>query len=172
MSAYTYLRDIAGKIIEYVGLVISSGSSDAGKLVALDDSGRLDMSVMPTGVGADIVSAAATEALADGDFVNLYDNSGTPSVRKADATTNGKPANGFVLSSFASGATVQVYKRGLNSHLTGLTCGQIMFLATTAGQATPTAPSGSANLVQEIGECTSATTIDFAPKKSVTKATT
>ena len=123
---------------------------------------------MPSGIGADVVSLPATEALAAGDFVNIYDNSGTISVRKANATDATKPANGFVKSAVASGANATVYFEGINNALTGLTVGSQYFLSTTAGAITTTAPSTSGNIVQYIGTPHATTAIRFEPEAPVT----
>jgi len=138
----------------------SAGAGDSGKLAALDGSGRLDSTMMPTGVGADTKTIPASEGLSAGDFVNVWNDSGTVKVRKADATTSGKEAHGFVLASVTSGNDATVYFEGANTSVTGMTGGPV-FLATTAGQATGTAPSGSGNVVQRIGVAVLATEINF-----------
>lgn len=138
----------------------SAGAGDSGKLPALDASGKLDTSFMPTGIGADTASVSASEALAAGDLVNIWNSSGTAKARKADATTAGKEAHGFVLTSVSSGATATVYFEGSNTGVTGLTPGK-QYLSTTAGLATSTAPSTAGNVVQVVGYATSATVINF-----------
>lgn len=138
----------------------SAGSGDSGKLPALDGSGKLDNSFMPTGIGADTASITASEALSAGDLVNVWDSAGTFKVRKADATTAGKEAHGFVLSSVSSGASATVYFESSNTGKTGLSPGK-QYLSTTAGGCTTTAPSGSGNVVQIVGIATSATAMNF-----------
>lgn len=137
----------------------SAGAGDSGKVVALDGSGKIDSTMMPVGVGADTASIQASENLAAGDFVNIWDSTGAK-VRKADATTSGKEAHGFVLSSVTSGNNATVYFEGTNTGVTGQTPGQV-FLSTTAGLSASTAPSGSGNVVQRIGVAVSATAINF-----------
>lgn len=137
----------------------SAGAGDSGKLVALDGSGRIDSTMMPVGVGADTATITASEALAAGDFVNVWNSSGAK-VRKADATTSGKEAHGFVLSAVSNGNPATVYFEGTNTGVTGQTPGPV-FLSTTAGTATSTAPSGAGNIVQRIGFATGATAINF-----------
>lgn len=144
----------------------SSGSGDSGKLPALDASGKLDSSMMPVGIGADVKILPATEALSAGDFVNVYNASGTPSCRKADATTSGKRCHGFVLSAVSNGANATVYFEGTNNQVSGMTAGDV-FLSTTAGAATATAPSASGNLVQNLGVATSATEINFESQQPI-----
>lgn len=142
------------------GKVVSAGAGDSGKLPALDASGRLDSSVLPVGIGADTAQIVASEALAAGDLVNIYDAAGTVKVRKADATTAGKEAHGFVLNAVANSATATVYFEGSNSSVTGKTAGR-QYLSTTAGTCSSTAPTGSGNVVQIVGFATSSTVINF-----------
>lgn len=138
----------------------SAGAGDSGKLPALDAAGKLDNSFMPTGIGADTQSIVSSENLAAGDLVNVWNDSGTPKVRKADATTAGKEAHGFVLSAVTAPAAATVYFEGNNAQVTGLTAGP-QFLSTTPGIATVTAPSGSGNVVQRVGFATAATNLNF-----------
>lgn len=137
----------------------SAGAGDSGKTVILDGSGKIDSTMMPTGVGADTATITASEALSAGDLVNVHNSTGAK-VRKADATTSGKEAHGFVLSSVSNGASATVYFEGSNTGVSGLTPGR-QYLSTTAGLATATAPSGSGNVVQVVGFATSATALNF-----------
>ena len=141
------------------GKTTSTGAGDSGKLVALDGSGRIDSTMMPVGIGADTATITTSEALSAGDFVNVWNSTGAK-VRKADATVSGKEAHGFVLSAYGSGAPASVLFEGSNTGVTGQTPGPV-FLSTTAGIATSTAPSGSGNVVQRIGFAVSATAINF-----------
>lgn len=137
----------------------SVGESDAAKIVKLDGSGRIDSTMMPVGMGPDTAIINATEALAAGDFVNVYNSSGAK-CRKADATSSGKEAHGFVLSSVNKDANATVYFEGTNTGVTGMTPG-VVFLSATAGLATGTAPSSAGNVVQRLGVAVSATAINF-----------
>jgi hypothetical protein len=137
----------------------SAGAGDAGKVVALDASGRIDPTMMPVGIGADTASITTSEALAAGDLVNIHDSAGAK-VRKADATTAGKEAHGFVLSAFGSGVAATVYFEGTNTAVSGLTPGP-QFLQTTAGTAGSAAPAAAGNVVQRVGIATSATALNF-----------
>ena len=94
---------MAGVISELEALVTSAGAGDAGKIPALDATGKLDNSLMPVGIGADSKILPASENLAAGDLVNVWNDSGTAKARKADATIAGKEANGFVLSAVTLG---------------------------------------------------------------------
>lgn len=138
----------------------NSGAGDAGSVVARGADGRIAMADMPTGIGADTMSIQASEALASGDYVNLHEASGAFRVRKADATTAGKEAHGFVLASVASGAQATVYFEGTNTQVTAQSPGRV-FLQTTPGKGGPVAPTGSGNAVQCIGLGAAATAVNF-----------
>ena len=159
MAGNKYFKNNSGTLTEEAAIQTSAGATDAGKIVALDATGKLDNSMMPVGIGADTQSVAASEDLAAGDFVNVYNSSGAK-CRKADASTAGKEASGFVLANVTSGNSATVYFEGTNTQVTGMTPGAV-FLSTTPGIATSTAPSASGNVVQRIGFATSATTINF-----------
>ena len=138
----------------------SAGAGSSGQVVALDGSGRIDSTMMPVGIGADTATIVASENLAAGDLVNVWNDSGTAKVRKADATTAGKEAHGFVLSAVSSAASATVYFEGTNTAVTGRTPGK-QYLSVTAGSTSTTAPSGAGNVVQIVGFATSATAINF-----------
>lgn len=168
MAAKKFLRFVNNAIAEVLGVQASTGAPNAGDIPALDDSGRLDMSMMPVGIGADTAVIAASEALAAGDFVNVWNSTGAK-VRKADATVAGKEAHGFVLAAVSSGANATVYFEGTNTQVSGQTPGPV-FLQTTAGTAGNAAPSASGNVVQRLGVATSATSINFEGGVPVTLA--
>lgn len=146
----------------------SAGAGDAGKIAQLDSAGKIDMTMMPVGVGADSASITTSEALSAGDFVNIHNSAGAKA-RKADATVAGKEAHGFVLTGVGSGAAATVFFEGTNTGVTGQTPGPV-FLSTTAGQAAAAAPSGSGNVVQRIGFAISATAINFQSQPPITLA--
>lgn len=160
-----YLDNENGILTQKDAVDESAGAADAGEIVKLNADGKIDETMMPTGIGADTSTIEASENLADGDFVNIFDSSGAK-VRKADATgaNAGKMAHGFVKAAVTSGQDATVYFEGTNDHVTGLTPGNV-YLGTTAGQATGTAPSGTGQTVQRLGVATSATSInvEFGP---------
>ena len=144
---------------EIEAIISSAGAGDAGKVPALDASGRLDSSFMPVGIGADTKVVTTSENLAAGDFVNLYDNAGTLTARKADASSAsaGKRAHGFVLAASTSGNDAEVYFEGPNTQLSGLTAGTMYALSHSSpggvvalGSATTTA----GHILQELGIAT------------------
>jgi len=144
----------------------SAGAGDAGKLAMLDAAGKLDVTFMPVGIGADTASIVASENLVAGDFVNVWNDGGVAKIRKADATTAGKEAHGFVLAGVASAASGTVYFEGTNTQLSGLTPGP-QWLSATAGRCTATAPSSTGNSVQRVGFAISATAMNFQSQPPV-----
>lgn len=160
MAINKYLTNSNGFPTEILAPATSGGAADAGKLPALDGNGKLDQTFMPTGIGADTATIVASEALAAGDYVNIWNNAGAFNVRKADATTLGKNAHGFVLAAVASSANAVIYFEGTNNQVSGQTPGAV-FLATAAGAGTATPPSASGNVVQVLGYAVSATAVNF-----------
>jgi hypothetical protein len=159
MAAKKFLRLVSGVLTEIFGVQTSAGAGNAGDIVALDDNGRIDSSMMPVGFAAETISLPATENLAAGDFVNIYDNAGTTSVRKADASGGvAKRADGYVLAAVTSGNNATVYYGNLNNQKSGMTKGAAQYLSgTTPGATTETPPSTAAYIVQRVGKATSAT---------------
>ncbi|KQO38093.1 hypothetical protein ASF19_20170 [Acidovorax sp. Leaf84] len=168
MAAKKFLRLIAGGFAEVLGIVTSAGAANAGDIPALDDNGRLDNSLMPVGIGADTKVVVTSEALAAGDWVNLWNSTGLKA-RKADATVAGKEAWGFVLSAVTNGGNATVYFEGTNNQVSSQTVGPV-YLQTTAGQGGATVPSSAGNIVQMLGVALSATEVNFERGTPVTLA--
>jgi hypothetical protein len=164
--AEKFIELVNGEFVENEGLVSSAGAADAGKIPALDSAGKLDSTLMPSGIGADTKSIVASENLAAGNFVNIYNDAGTPKVRKAD-NSNGRRAHGFVLSAFSSAATATVYLDGSNTAVTGKTPGAVQFLG-TGGASVETAPTSG--LSQQVGFAVTATDVKFDNRMPVTLA--
>lgn len=195
MAAPRFLNLISGRIKQVVALISSTGSADGEKIVATDTTGKLhdsvmgaattgnsvvvktlpdgtlDPSIMPTGTGADVKILPASEALAAGDLVNIWTDSGTAKVRKADATAEGKEAVGFVKAAVALNGSASIYLEGRISGFTGLVAGNRLYLsAATPGQAVAVPPSAAGNVVQWVGDAVSDTEIDFEKANPVTVA--
>lgn len=151
------------------GTANPTGAADAGKTLLLDASGRIASTAMPVGIGADTASLPASEALAAGDLVNIWNDAGTAKVRRADAAMAGKEAHGFVLAAAGSGAQATVYFEGTNTQMTGLTPGAL-FLSVTAGKAQASAPAGAGQVVQRVGFAVSATALNFQSSQPVVLA--
>lgn len=170
MPAKSFARRVQGVWKEFLATVVSTGSANAGDVVGLDDTGHLDPSVMPIGYGTDVKVLTASEALSATNLVSVWNNAGTESVRKADASAEGKPANGYVLDAATSGGAVTVYFGRKITGLTGIVPGQRYYLATTPGGFTATPVSGSGKIDQFIGTGVSASEIAFEPDDYVVKA--
>lgn len=161
-----YLENNGGQIREVQPVTTSAGAGDATKIAQLDATGKWDITLMPSGLGVPTVSLTASETLAAGDVVNIWNNSGTANVRKADCS-NGRRAHGYVLSGASSSTTATVYVQDNLTGLSGLTPGAAYYLSTT-GAISTTAPSTSGQISQEIGTAISTTVISFIPKQPIT----
>ena len=164
-----FLTDQSGEIKEERAINVSTGAGDADKLGRLDGAGKWDITMMPAGFGEDSISLATFENLSAGDWVNVFDDSGTVKLRKADATTTGKGATGFVKVASTSPAVNTIFFEGVNAGNSALTEGVTYWLSTTAGGETTTAPSASGNIVQKVGRSLSATEIAFEPSNPIEK---
>ncbi len=133
----------------------SGGSSDSGKIIKLDSNGKIDISLLPAGIGEDAIEIATFEDVSAGDFVNIFDNGGNVAVRKADKS-NGRDANGFVLESAVAPVPVKVFFEGTNSQLSGLSIGERYYLD-TAGAVTNVPTTTTGELHQYLGKAFSAT---------------
>jgi len=166
---YLKLNTSTGDIEQQSALDTSSGAGSAGKIIAANSSGSLDVSFLPAGVGLQTITATASESLSAGDSVNIFLNASTKSVRKANATDATKPSMGFVLQSYTSSATATIYLSGKNASVpigsfTTADLGKKVFLSTTAGGYTVTPPSTTGNLVQHLGyvvDVGSTVTVDY-----------
>lgn len=143
----------------------SAGAGDAHKILRTDSAGKIDETFMPDGIAADTTVLNASENLSAGDQVNLWNDGGTMKVRKANATDNSKPSDGFVKSSVTSGDPATVYHGGIVSGLSGLTLGADYFLSKTSGGGVTADVSGhtsAGNVIQRVGKARSATEIVYA----------
>lgn len=157
-----YMANNSGRLKEVSGLNVSAGAGDANKIIETNSSGLLDVSMLPVGVGPEVVVVPASENLTAGDFINLHNNAGATNARKADATNNSKPAHGFVLAGVTAPANATVYLvSNINTQKSGLTPAADYWLSTTPGAVTNTAPSASGNIVQFLGRAKSATELPF-----------
>ena len=166
--AQGFIAVVSGKLKQVFAIVTSAGAGDSGKIPALDASGKLDASFLPTGVGSNTVVATASEALAAGDFVNLYNNTGALGARKAD-NSNNREAWGYVTAAVSSSGSATVYRLNtVNASRTGLTAGSEYWLGTAGGVInTPLDPVTDAGKTsQYLGIAKSTTelaTVEFPP---------
>lgn len=160
MSANKYLGWDATlkRVKEVLFTVISAGVANANQGVGLDATGHIDVSVLPVGLGPTVVVLPASENLAAGAFVNIFDSgAGVMKVRNAIATAFASRAQGFVLAAVISGANATVYSNEINTSLSGLTPGDYFLSDTTSGAATLTPPTAATRIIQRLGNYVSAT---------------
>lgn len=167
MAANKYISNASGIKTEVQANDTSAGVGDAGKIVALNSSGVIDSTMMPPGSEVQARAIPASENLTAGDFVNLWNDAGTLKARKADGDSVTTQAHGYVLNNVTSPANATVYlSEGINTALAGLTAGTTYYLSTTAGGVTSTAPSGSGDIVQEVGVAISATELSVSLERN------
>ncbi len=160
------LQLVGGRVTQVPAVDTGGTAAAAGKVIAADSTGRLDPSLLPTGVGADTFSGTAAEALAAGDMVAITSGG----IRKASAGTTGSDVDGFVLSAVTNGGTALVYLEGRNTALTGLTVGARYYLSETAGQVTATPVSGAGKKHQYLGRAITTSSLAFEPDDSIVLA--
>lgn len=171
MAGNKYIKLASGELAEEISVQASAGAGDAGKIPALDSSGRLDTTMMPTGVVADVALMPASENLSAGDFVNVFANTGAQNARKADASGGlAKRCHGFVLNSVTAPANATVYFEGSVSGLSGLTPGATYYLTSTAGTANTLGPVTAGHIHQNLGVAISNSAISFEPQRPVVLA--
>ena len=108
--------------------------------------------------GPVVFQAKASEALTKGDVVYISGVSGqTPTVGKADADDSSKmPAFGLVQADTSLNNTCTVVTFGTfieyDTSTPGWSLGDTLYVSTTAGSLTNTAPTGESSLVQNIGK--------------------
>lgn len=163
-----YISLLNGIDTEVEATVIGGNVSKAGDIVALDASGRLDESVMPVGIGADVASVVAAETLQAGRLVYI-NASGQAAL--ASAAVSGFAAKGFVRETYNSAQTAMVYFEGRLTGLTGLTPGARYYLSdATPGTVTNTPVSGTGKKHQFIGCAIDATSISFEADDYIVRA--
>ena len=175
---YIAIDPATGRLKEEQAAQTSAGAGDANKVPRLNANGKIDDTMLPAlGVASRTINAS--ENLAAGDKVNIYDNSGTEAVRKANASDVTKPCHGYVKDAVTSGNPATVYTDGQNTaypigSFVAADVGATVFLSTTGGQVTKTPPAATGNLLQRIGEIVEVTAtnlvIRFSPDQGITRA--
>lgn len=156
---YLNRDETTGRIAEVEGTVTGGTVAQAGDIVALDETGRIDPSLLPVGIGADVAIVPAGEALSAGDFVYIAAD-GT--ANRAVADVGGFDAIGFTLDSVTAGADTTVYFEGRNTSLTGLMVGARYYLSdVTPGGLTSTPVIGAGKRHQFLGKAITAESLSF-----------
>jgi len=164
-----YIALLNGVEQEIEGTVIGGTNAQGGDLVALDNTGRIDTTILPVGVMADTYSGTANEALSAANPFVYVRPDGT--VANASAASGGNPAIGFVLTNVASAGTATVYFEGRVTGLSGLTVGARYYLSDSVpGGTTATPVSGTGKLHQYLGRAVTDTTIAFEADDHIVRA--
>lgn len=154
-----YLKEDNGQITEQPAAT-AGGAGNENQIPELDGNGLLPLTMMPVGVGPDTATIVASENIAAGDFVHIWNDGGTPKIRRALADTTAMLADGFVLQPVISGDGGLVYFEGRNTAVVGKTPGTVYYLSdVTPGGVTDTAPTLGNHYVQRIGKAYSATAL-------------
>lgn len=166
--AETFLKLDSGTMRSVESTAGTGGTADANKIFHLDGAGKIPVEVLPAGAGPDIFNAEASEALSAGNYVNLWNDSGTAKVRKAD-NTNSRPAHGFVRATVANAATASVYPiHAPNPNAPTGTIGARAYLGTAGGViTTPLDEESSSNdgyIHQYLGFYTSTSRLEGADR--------
>jgi hypothetical protein len=169
MPADRILARTGGNLTEYVPAT-AGGGGDANKVAALDGTGRFALGMMPIDVVDEVESMVASEALAAGAWINVFDaGAGVFKVRNADGNAS-KPVHGFVRAAILSGATGNVFFEGINDAVTGVTPGDLYLSVSVPGGFQAAVPTVAGQLVQRVGIGLSATEIKFQPRAPITLA--
>lgn len=157
-----YLDLISGRPTRVTPLTTSAGAADAAKVVQTNGAGVIDITLLPSGIGADSVTVLTSAALTAGQLVNVYNNAGTANVRPAIATGMATEYHGYVIAAFASGVQATVYFDDANTAVSALTPGVQWLSAATAGGVSATAPNTPGQISQRVGVATSATLLHMS----------
>lgn len=166
--AQGFLARVSGRLQQVFATVVSNGAANSGDIVALGTDGRLDETLMPLGIGANIVVAEASEAISAGRFVNLFYDTGVLKMRLAD-NSNLRPAWGYVRESITADTAGSAYRiNTTNANMSALTPGADYWLGVAGGVIdTPlNAETDTGKVDQYLGVAASATelvTVEQAP---------
>jgi len=155
------LENGKAKLVE--ATTVSTGVAEAGDIIATDSTGKIDISLLPSGIGADVAMIEASGDISGGSYIQIFENLGSPEIRLAD-NSNGRNADGFIIDAVTDGNLATVYFEGSNTGLTGLTVGSRQYLGLNGlPTETPLDPNNPANvgkIHQFLGKAINATTIN------------
>lgn len=146
------IGDTAG--VAFVAATITAGTG----ISVTNGAGSITIAV--TGAPAIDIVTVAQQILLAGDLVRFVDNGGTPNVQKADSNDTARQGPvGFAIAAAAAAAAVTVRTAGEASVPAALfdsapavaNVGQRVFMSTTPGQVTLTAPTATGDVVQRVG---------------------
>lgn len=161
MPSPRYLALLGANKSEVPALQVSTGASDADKIVATGADGRLDRSMLPDDPG---VLLPASENIAAGALINIWNDAGTAKIRNADASGGvAKQAHGYAPDPITSGATgLAVLGDEVITGLSSITPGASYYLSgTTPGAFSTTPPSTGGHIRQFVGVGITASELNF-----------
>jgi hypothetical protein len=119
------------------------------------------------GVGIGTRALMASEALSNGDLVNVWSDAGVPKIRRATAASKGYDASGWVAAGCGAGEMATLNFGGVNTSASSLTPGPL-WLSTVAGMTQVSAPTGAGHVVQLVGFAFSSSDFMFQPQIPIT----
>lgn len=139
-----------------------SVSIDSGGIITLSPNSIINSSPNDLNVSGETISLTAGENVVFGDICYIKSDG---KMWKADANASGKfPAQFMAASIIAADATGIFFVKGIaRNDAWTLTLGGALYLSTTAGGITQTAPSSTNDCIQVLGFALSATNILFNP---------
>lgn len=158
MANGEFLSLESGKKVLKTAINVSTGVPDANKIIQTGPDGLIDPSFLPA---SGVKTITAFEALAAGDYINIFDNGGAANVRLADAA-NQRQAHGYVLAAYSALDLATIYFDGGNSQESGRTIGERQYLG-AAGASTETPVVASGSIHQYLGVASAVTEVCFEP---------
>lgn len=156
------------KRLEVEATVVSAGAGNAGDIVALDDDGLIDESMLRE---SEQITRTASEAIANLAAVNVFDDTGTAKARNADASAWATRCTHFAVKGpyILNDAAILIAEGKLGGFV-GLTIGEPVFLSETSGTITQTPVTTSGAIWQQLGVATSATEIRIEIGEAIIRA--
>ena len=158
MAAPKYNAYVNGKFKQITAAVVGGGGS-IDMIPALNGAGQFDATMLPS---APTTTALASELIAAGSLVNIWNDTGVSKVRNADNTgaASSKSADGFAPTQILSGAVgTVVLSDGIVGGL-ALTEGNDYYLG-VAGAVIDNPPTATGECSQAVGKALTATTLAF-----------
>jgi hypothetical protein len=164
IKAYNNAAPLDGQLLigNTAGVSFDAATLTAGTGISITN-GAGTITIAATGaasaVAIDVVSTAQ-QALLTGDLVRYVDNAGTPNVQKADSNDTARQGPvGFATAGVSAAASVTIRIAGEASVAAGrfdaapsaADVGSRVFMSTTPGQVTLTAPTATGDVVQRVG---------------------
>lgn len=157
MTKYIRLDRNSGNLVESEAVIVSEGPLSSSKLVALNEVGKLDKSLIPSEVLQIYIESTAGENILDGDIVYINDNLAYKASR-LNSNIHNYPI-GISCNSAQTGQGVVVLVSGIKSMDSwNLNPGQPVFLDLD-GSMTQTMPNQGSVIL--LGKCLDSNTVCF-----------